>query len=174
MASSPRDEALVRLLLERWQDTATGLDSAKTYEYSVLLSFPNEEQPNVVEVGEVLSGNAGVERAAAEPSYNRAFSHSGPGWNGLPLLPTPREKSDRGAAAQSVATICCLCTSWHPTGEPGTPPHILALLGSPSSHSEAEASEKHFKQSPNPFTDLTPAAVTPTLHPSVSHSANTS
>nr|XP_048313839.1 aminopeptidase NAALADL1 [Myodes glareolus] len=50
VASSPRDEALVHLLLERWQDTATGLDSAKTYEYNVLLSFPNEEQPNVVEV----------------------------------------------------------------------------------------------------------------------------
>ncbi|XP_005351841.1 N-acetylated-alpha-linked acidic dipeptidase-like protein [Microtus ochrogaster] len=50
VASSPRDEALVRLLLERWQDTATGLDSAKSYEYNVLLSFPNRDQPNVVEV----------------------------------------------------------------------------------------------------------------------------
>ncbi|CAO2584405.1 Aminopeptidase NAALADL1 [Lemmus lemmus] len=50
VASSPRDEALVSLLLERWQDTATGLDSAKTYGYNVLLSFPNREQPNVVEV----------------------------------------------------------------------------------------------------------------------------
>ncbi|XP_049993358.1 aminopeptidase NAALADL1 isoform X2 [Alexandromys fortis] len=50
VASSPRDEALVRLLLERWQDTATGLDSAKSYEYTVLLSFPNRDQPNVVEV----------------------------------------------------------------------------------------------------------------------------
>lgn len=78
MASSPRDEALVRLLLERWQDTATGLDSAKSYEYNVLLSFPNRDQPNVVEVGEVLSRKAGVERAAAGPSYNQAFSHSGP------------------------------------------------------------------------------------------------
>lgn len=158
MASSPRDEALVRLLLERWQDTATGLDSAKSYEYNVLLSFPNRDQPNVVEVGEVLSRKAGVERAAAGPSYNQVFSHSGPGWNRPPLLPTRREKSDRGAAgAQCVATLCCLCTGWHPTGEPGTPYHILALLGSPSSHSEAEASEKCFKWSPNPFTDLLPS-----------------
>lgn len=59
MATSPRDEALVQLLLGRWKDTATGLDSAKTYEYRVLLSFPNAEQPNSVEVGEVKSGNVG-------------------------------------------------------------------------------------------------------------------
>ncbi|XP_052617238.1 aminopeptidase NAALADL1 isoform X4 [Peromyscus californicus insignis] len=50
VASSARDEALVHLLLERWQDTETGLDSAKTYEYKVLLSFPSPEQPNIVEV----------------------------------------------------------------------------------------------------------------------------
>ncbi|XP_021008075.1 aminopeptidase NAALADL1 [Mus caroli] len=50
VATSPRDEALVQLLLGRWKDTATGLDSAKTYEYRVLLSFPNAEQPNSVEV----------------------------------------------------------------------------------------------------------------------------
>ncbi|XP_028626961.1 N-acetylated-alpha-linked acidic dipeptidase-like protein [Grammomys surdaster] len=50
VATSPRDNALVQLLLERWRDTATGLDSAKTYEYTVLLSFPSTEQPNSVEV----------------------------------------------------------------------------------------------------------------------------
>ncbi|XP_052047710.1 aminopeptidase NAALADL1 [Apodemus sylvaticus] len=50
VATSPRDEALVQLLLGRWKDSATGLDSAKTYEYTVLLSFPNTEQPNSVEV----------------------------------------------------------------------------------------------------------------------------
>ncbi|CAH6793600.1 aminopeptidase NAALADL1 [Phodopus roborovskii] len=50
VASSARDEALVRLLLERWQDTETGLDSAKTSEYKVLLSFPSQKQPNIVEV----------------------------------------------------------------------------------------------------------------------------
>ncbi|XP_031245266.1 aminopeptidase NAALADL1 [Mastomys coucha] len=50
VATSPRDEALVQLLLGRWKDTVTGLDSAKTYEYTVLLSFPSAEQPNSVEV----------------------------------------------------------------------------------------------------------------------------
>ncbi|MEJ1273498.1 N-acetylated alpha-linked acidic dipeptidase-like 1 [Cricetulus griseus] len=50
VASSARDEALVRLLLERWQDTETGLDLAKTSEYKVLLSFPSQEHPNIVEI----------------------------------------------------------------------------------------------------------------------------
>ncbi|XP_032746973.1 aminopeptidase NAALADL1 [Rattus rattus] len=50
VATSARDEALVQLLLERWKDSASGLDTAKTYEYTVLLSFPSTEQPNIVEV----------------------------------------------------------------------------------------------------------------------------
>lgn len=126
MASTPRDEALVRLLLERWQDTETGLDAAKTYEYTVLLSFPSPEQPNIVEVGEVLPRNARVVRAAAGSTADPAFSHSGPQWNGLPLLPTRREKSDWGAGgAQCVATLCCLRTPWDPKGEPGSPTTIF-------------------------------------------------
>uniref|UniRef100_A0A8C6FSX2 Aminopeptidase NAALADL1 n=1 Tax=Moschus moschiferus TaxID=68415 RepID=A0A8C6FSX2_MOSMO len=50
LATSPRDEALVQLLLQRWQDPESGLDSAGTTEYEVLLSFPNGEQPNRVDV----------------------------------------------------------------------------------------------------------------------------
>uniref|UniRef100_A0AC11BUS0 N-acetylated alpha-linked acidic dipeptidase like 1 n=1 Tax=Ovis aries TaxID=9940 RepID=A0AC11BUS0_SHEEP len=50
LATSPRDEALVQLLLQRWQDPESGLDSARTTEYEVLLSFPSEEQPNRVDV----------------------------------------------------------------------------------------------------------------------------
>ncbi|KAM5249093.1 aminopeptidase NAALADL1 [Ctenodactylus gundi] len=50
LASSPRDEALVQLLLQQWSDQVSGLDSAKTFEYEVLLSFPSPEQPNLVEV----------------------------------------------------------------------------------------------------------------------------
>ncbi|EDM12571.1 rCG47528, isoform CRA_b [Rattus norvegicus] len=50
VATSARDEALVQLLLGRWKDSASGLDTAKTYEYTVLLSFPSTEQPNSVEV----------------------------------------------------------------------------------------------------------------------------
>lgn len=73
MASSPRDEALVQLLLERWKDAVTGLDAAKTYKYEVLLSFPSMEQPNSVEVGEVLSRNAGVVRAIARCGADSAF-----------------------------------------------------------------------------------------------------
>ncbi|XP_061059605.1 aminopeptidase NAALADL1 [Eubalaena glacialis] len=50
LATSPRDEALVQLLLQRWQDPESGLDSAGTSEYEVLLSFPSQEQPNRVDV----------------------------------------------------------------------------------------------------------------------------
>ncbi|XP_055436835.1 aminopeptidase NAALADL1 [Bubalus kerabau] len=50
LATSPRDEALVQLLLQRWQDPESGLDSARTTEYEVLLSFPSGEQPNRVDV----------------------------------------------------------------------------------------------------------------------------
>lgn len=42
----------MQLLLQRWQDPESGLDSARTTEYEVLLSFPSEEQPNRVDVGE--------------------------------------------------------------------------------------------------------------------------
>uniref|UniRef100_A0A8C8YG96 Aminopeptidase NAALADL1 n=1 Tax=Prolemur simus TaxID=1328070 RepID=A0A8C8YG96_PROSS len=58
LASSSRDEALVQLLLQRWTDPASGLDSAEAFEYEVLLSFPSQEQPNSVDVvgsaGDVL------------------------------------------------------------------------------------------------------------------------
>ncbi|XP_058383672.1 aminopeptidase NAALADL1 [Diceros bicornis minor] len=50
LSSTPRDEALVQLLLQRWQDEESGLDLAKTFEYEVLLSLPSEEQPNSVTV----------------------------------------------------------------------------------------------------------------------------
>nr|KAF6438350.1 N-acetylated alpha-linked acidic dipeptidase like 1 [Molossus molossus] len=50
LASSPQDEALVQLLLRRWQDPESGLDSAGASAYEVLLSFPSREQPNRVAV----------------------------------------------------------------------------------------------------------------------------
>ncbi|KAL4697238.1 hypothetical protein H8959_002936 [Pygathrix nigripes] len=50
LASSPRDEDLVQLLLQRWKDPESGLDSAEAFTYEVLLSFPSQEQPNVVDV----------------------------------------------------------------------------------------------------------------------------
>ncbi|XP_021120268.1 N-acetylated-alpha-linked acidic dipeptidase-like protein [Heterocephalus glaber] len=50
LASSPRDEALVQLLLQRWGDQVSGLDEARTVEYEVLLSFPSPEHPNLIEV----------------------------------------------------------------------------------------------------------------------------
>lgn len=54
LSSTPRDEELVQLLLQRWQDAESGLDSAETFEYEVLLSLPSQEQPNSVTVGECL------------------------------------------------------------------------------------------------------------------------
>lgn len=53
-ASSRQDEALVQLLLQRWQDPESGLDLAEASSYEVLLSFPSPEQPNQVAIGEVL------------------------------------------------------------------------------------------------------------------------
>ncbi|XP_074129618.1 aminopeptidase NAALADL1 [Sminthopsis crassicaudata] len=50
MATTPRDEDLVRLLLQRWQNPESGLDAAEQGVYEVLLSFPNQEQPNTVRV----------------------------------------------------------------------------------------------------------------------------
>ncbi|XP_008157319.2 aminopeptidase NAALADL1 [Eptesicus fuscus] len=50
LASSPQDEALVQLLLRRWQDPESGLDSAEASSYEVLLSFPSQEQPNHVAI----------------------------------------------------------------------------------------------------------------------------
>lgn len=50
LASSPQDEALVQLLLRRWRDPESGLDSAGASTYEVLLSFPSQEQPNRVAV----------------------------------------------------------------------------------------------------------------------------
>ncbi|XP_037002338.2 aminopeptidase NAALADL1 [Artibeus jamaicensis] len=58
LASSPRDEELVQLLLQRWRDPESGLDSAEASTYQVLLSFPSQEQPNRVTIvgptGDVL------------------------------------------------------------------------------------------------------------------------
>uniref|UniRef100_A0A2K5QCF4 Aminopeptidase NAALADL1 n=1 Tax=Cebus imitator TaxID=2715852 RepID=A0A2K5QCF4_CEBIM len=50
LATSPRDEDLVQLLLQRWRDPESGLDSAEASKYEVLLSFPSQEQPNLVHV----------------------------------------------------------------------------------------------------------------------------
>ncbi|KAF3822231.1 hypothetical protein GH733_007605 [Mirounga leonina] len=50
LASSPRDEALVQVLLQRWKDPESGLDSAEAPAYQVLLSFPGQERPNLVTV----------------------------------------------------------------------------------------------------------------------------
>lgn len=44
----------MQLLLQRWQDPESGLDSAEVSTYEVLLSFPSQEQPNHVAIGEVL------------------------------------------------------------------------------------------------------------------------
>ncbi|KAM9221338.1 aminopeptidase NAALADL1 [Dugong dugon] len=50
LASTPQDEALVQLLLQRWRDPESGLDAAEASTYEVLLSFPSQKQPNRVVV----------------------------------------------------------------------------------------------------------------------------
>ncbi|XP_044541143.1 aminopeptidase NAALADL1 [Gracilinanus agilis] len=50
LATSSRDDYLVELFLERWQNPEWGLDAARKGVYEVLLSFPSQEQPNSVQV----------------------------------------------------------------------------------------------------------------------------
>ncbi|KAI4877165.1 hypothetical protein NFI96_020668 [Prochilodus magdalenae] len=50
MATTPGDEATVKLVLERWQDPKSGLDAAWREDYRVYLSFPNKDKPNKVTV----------------------------------------------------------------------------------------------------------------------------
>lgn len=65
-ASSRQDEALVQLLLQRWQDPESGLDLAEASSYEVLLSFPSPEQPNQVAIGEVLPSPSPPPTASAQ------------------------------------------------------------------------------------------------------------
>ncbi|XP_074861685.1 aminopeptidase NAALADL1 [Carettochelys insculpta] len=51
MATTEGDKELVKLLLSRWQDPQTGLDSTSEDVYSVFLSFPDPQRPNSVAVG---------------------------------------------------------------------------------------------------------------------------
>ncbi|MEE6516788.1 hypothetical protein FKM82_026534 [Ascaphus truei] len=50
MATSLGDEALVKLIMSRWKDSKSGLDDAKEERYDVLLSFPDDKNPNNIKV----------------------------------------------------------------------------------------------------------------------------
>ncbi|KAL8183935.1 UNVERIFIED_CONTAM: N-acetylated-alpha-linked acidic dipeptidase-like protein [Gekko kuhli] len=50
MATTDGDKELVQLLLSRWKDPETGLDTATEAVYDVFLSFPDSERPNSVAV----------------------------------------------------------------------------------------------------------------------------
>lgn len=79
LASSPRDEALVQLLLQRWRDPESGLDSAEAATYEVLLSFPDQKQPNRVAVGEaLLRPGMPVGWGCCQPSPDTALPTVGP------------------------------------------------------------------------------------------------
>lgn len=157
MATSARDEALVQLLLERWKDSASGLDTAKTYEYTVLLSFPSTEQPNIVEVGEVKPRDVGVVRAAARCTADSAFLLFSVGPNGTVFHSfQPFEKNLTGEQAEP--NVLQPYAAYAPPGTPKVswntpPPHydILALLGFRLSPSKAEASEKSSSGASNPL-----------------------
>uniref|UniRef100_A0A452R9P2 Aminopeptidase NAALADL1 n=1 Tax=Ursus americanus TaxID=9643 RepID=A0A452R9P2_URSAM len=75
LASSPRDEALVQLLLQRWQDPESGLDSAEAPTYEVLLSFPSQEQPNLVTV---VGPTGGVLFSCRQSEENLTGEQAGP------------------------------------------------------------------------------------------------
>lgn len=50
MATTDGDEELVKYILSRWTNSASGLDDAKEERYDVYLSFPNAEKPNSVQI----------------------------------------------------------------------------------------------------------------------------
>ncbi|XP_001380124.2 aminopeptidase NAALADL1 [Monodelphis domestica] len=50
LATSLRDDSLVELFMEKWQNPEWGLDAARKGVYEVLLSFPSQKQPNSVRV----------------------------------------------------------------------------------------------------------------------------
>ncbi|XP_047548593.1 aminopeptidase NAALADL1 [Lutra lutra] len=75
LASSPRDEALVQLLLQRWQDPESGLDAAEAPAYEVLLSFPSQEQPNRVAV---VSPTGSVVFSCRQSEQNLTGEQAGP------------------------------------------------------------------------------------------------
>ncbi|XP_003419649.3 aminopeptidase NAALADL1 [Loxodonta africana] len=75
LASSARDEALVQLLLQRWRDETSGLDAAETTTYEVLLSFPSQEQPNLVTV---VDPNGNVVFSCRQREENLTGEQGGP------------------------------------------------------------------------------------------------
>ncbi|CAK7308383.1 Aminopeptidase NAALADL1 [Vulpes lagopus] len=75
LASSPQDEALVQLLLQRWRDPESGLDSAEASTYKVLLSFPSREQPNRVAV---VSPTGNVLFSCRQSEQNLTGEQGGP------------------------------------------------------------------------------------------------
>uniref|UniRef100_A0A8C0MS89 Aminopeptidase NAALADL1 n=1 Tax=Canis lupus familiaris TaxID=9615 RepID=A0A8C0MS89_CANLF len=75
LASSPQDEALVQLLLQRWRDPESGLDSAEASTYEVLLSFPSREQPNRVAV---VSPTGNVLFSCRQSEQNLTGEQGGP------------------------------------------------------------------------------------------------
>ncbi|XP_077315535.1 aminopeptidase NAALADL1 [Lithobates pipiens] len=50
MATTEGDEELVKYILNRWTNSASGLDDAKEERYDVYLSFPDAEKPNSVQI----------------------------------------------------------------------------------------------------------------------------
>ncbi|KAM4692820.1 aminopeptidase NAALADL1-like [Discoglossus pictus] len=50
VATTAADEELVQLILSRWNNELTGLDTAKEMRYEVYLSFPDKDNPNNVKV----------------------------------------------------------------------------------------------------------------------------
>lgn len=128
LATSPQDEKLVQLLLQRWRDPESGLDAAEAPQYQVLLSFPDQRQPNRVSVGEGPRGwvvGAGYMPVGWGSSWIRPdlkFLHSESRWSNPLLMPPERGDSNRGSGApQCGAALCCLCSSRKPTGGSTSP-----------------------------------------------------
>ncbi|KAK2100193.1 Aminopeptidase naaladl1 [Saguinus oedipus] len=106
VATSPRDEDLVQLLLQRWRDPESGLDSAEASKYEVLLSFPSQEQPNLVHIGEVLPSLGNVPEG----------SQSGSCWASHDIATQPPTVGPTGDIIYS-----CRQTEENLTGEQGGP-----------------------------------------------------
>lgn len=134
----------MQLLLQRWKDPESGLDSAEAFTYEVLLSFPSQEQPNVVDIGEVLPSLGNAQRVGGGKLLGPAMT-----------LPPPPTVGPTGDIIHS-----CHRTEENVTGEQGGPDVVQPYAAYAPSGTPQVGPEPPYCPGPGP---LFPPRVLPTL-----------
>lgn len=107
----------MQLLLQRWRDPQSGLDLAEASAYEVLLSFPSQEQPNRVAIGEVLlrlGGACGVGELW-DPALTLPPSTVGPTGN---ILFSCRQSEEDLTGEQGGPDVVPPYAAYAPSGAP--------------------------------------------------------